>query len=108
LNSPPENIGLPEALVGPDELLEPLDPLEPEPEDEEPPPLDVPPPEDEPEEDEDPPDVRGTAWPASAGTAKPTATRNVSVRIDLVMACSLVGSVTRLALCKSTASIHPL
>jgi hypothetical protein len=110
LNSLPENIGLPDALVGPEELPELLDPLEPEPEDEEPPP-DVPPPEDEPEdedEDEDPPDVRGTACPASAGTAKPTATRNVSVRIDMVMACSLVGSVTTLALCKSTASIHPL
>jgi len=87
LNSLPENIGLPDALFGPDdslELPEPELPLE----------DDVPPPEpdepDDPEEDDDDPVVvRGTAWPASAGTAKPTVTRNVSVRIDMVMACSL-------------------
>ena len=93
LNSLPENIGLPDALVGPD----PIEPLELPDDPEFPPEDDVPPPEpDEPEdpdvpvdEDDDPVVVRGTAWPATAGTAKPIVTRNVSVRIDVVMACSL-------------------
>ena len=57
VNSSPENILPPDALVGPDDPLELLDPLEPD--DEEP--LDVPPPDDEPDEEEDPLVVRGTA-----------------------------------------------
>jgi hypothetical protein len=94
LNSLPENIGLPEALVGPDDPLELLEPPElvELPDVPEPPPEVDPPPEpelDEDDDDDDPLVVRGTAWPANAGTANPMATRNVSVRIDVVMAGSL-------------------
>jgi len=75
----------PEAPTGPDEPLELLDDPD-EPDELE----DPPPPDDEPDEVAVPlvPLVRGTACPATDGTAIPTATRKVSVRIDLVMACS--------------------
>lgn len=80
-------------------MLEPelADPEEPEEDDEPELPRLVasPPPPPDDDEPDDPEDVevlplpRGTAWPAYAGTANPTATRKLIVRIDLVMACSL-------------------
>ena len=81
--------------MGPAELAELLDdPLLPLLDDPDPEPDDVPP---EPDELEDDPEddvvvVRGTAWPARAGTANPITTRNVSERIDMVMAGSRSGT----------------
>lgn len=101
LNSPPD-MPDPELPTEPDDPPELLDP-------EDPPLLEPPPPPDEPDAVAVPLDplVRGTACPATAGAAIPTARRKVTVRIDprLVMASSpCLGPVTCLSLCKSTAT----